>query len=437
MTFKRIIKFRLILTLTTFMLLINTAKGQCPASPNDIIDTVLLDGFCLGSNGTLTIVPNSPNLPPPNAPLFQYSIDGGATFNPSASLNDSVFANISPGTYYIYVQEAASPTSYECFAVIIPDPQDAITAVTSVNQNLICHGDSNGVATINAIGGVLPYTYLWPTGETTNFSTNLWAGTHNVFVTDANGCMDSASVVITNTYNPFSISLDTLQQVQCYGEENGQVSLTVNTGGVSPYDFEWSTGQTYFGPGLDSALNLNAGGHYVIITDAYGCDTVISFTIEEPPILYAEANSIQPVQCFGDDDGMAFVYGTGGASPPYEYSWSPISNTNATITDLPPGTYTASVIDTNGCIASDTVLITEPAELFVDIIDSLAIYSYCLGTNSGSLCAVASGGTSTYQYAWDNTFQLDSCVTNLHAGIYTVSVIDARSCIAYDVFDLD
>ena len=436
MKFKRIIKFRLILTLTTFMLLINTAKGQCPGSPNDIIDTVLLDGFCLGSNGTLTIVPNFPNLPPPNAPLFQYSIDGGVTFNPTTSLNDSVFANISPGTYYIYVQEAASPTSYECFAVIIPDPQDAITAVASVNQNLICHGDSYGVATVNAIGGILPYTYLWPTGETTNTAQNLWAGTQIVIVTDANGCTATDSVVITNTYNSFSLSLDTLQQVQCNGECNGEVSLTVHAGGVSPYTFHWSTGQTYFGPGLDTAFNLCQGGHQVIIADAYGCDTTIAFTIVEPPILYAQANSIQPVQCFGFDDGEANTWGLGGTGlGTYTYSWSPISNTNDTITNLPPGIYTAFVTDTNGCIASDTVLITEPTELFVDFTDS--VYSYCLNTNSGSLCAAASGGTPGYNYAWDNTSQLTSCVTNLHAGIYTVSVIDARSCIAYNVFDLD
>ena len=228
MKFKKIIKFRLVLLFTALMLLINTAKGQCPGSSCVLIDTVLLDGFCLGSNGSLTIVPFDSNPSPPAPPTYSYSIDGGLTFNPTNSLNDSVFTNISPGTYYIYLVENANPSCFECLTIIIPDPQDPITPVTSVIQNIICHGDSTGSAEVNAIGGIVPYTYLWPTGETTNFSTNLWAGTHNVFVTDANGCMDSASVVITNIYNPFSISLDTLQQVQCYGEENGQVLLTVN-----------------------------------------------------------------------------------------------------------------------------------------------------------------------------------------------------------------
>ena len=256
---------------------------------------------------------------------------------------------------------------------------------------------ATGGGEVNAIGGVLPYSYFWPsTGATTNITSNLPAGYHVVVVTDANGCAKKDSVLIQNIYTPFDVDLDTIQQVQCYGECNGEVVLSV-TGAVGPYTFNWSTGQNYFGPGPDTLLNLCQGGHQVLISDAYGCDTVVSFIIAEPPMLYAIGSSIQPVQCFGLNDGQAFVYGTGGTGTnpsDYTYLWTPgdtisdptlFPNLNDTVINLIPGIHTVIVTDTNGCTAADTVLITEPTQLFVDIPDSSATYSYCLPTYSGAL----------------------------------------------------
>ncbi|MEC7864287.1 MAG: SprB repeat-containing protein, partial [Bacteroidota bacterium] len=429
--------FLTIIILSPYVSNAQFGNGPCP-----IIDTVIISDFCwegMGvASGTLTIVPYDPMAD------YNYSIDGGVTIIPPG-LGDSVFA-ISAGTYTIWLQEAANLGCFDTITITIPDPQDPITTVTNVGQNLICHGDSTGGGEVNAIGGVLPYTYLWEsTGATTNIVSGLWAGYHTVEVTDANGCVVVDSVLITNIYNPFSVDLDTIQQVQCYGECNGEVVLNA-AGGVAPYTFNWSTGQNYFGPGPDTLLGLCQGGHQVIIADAYGCDTVVSFIISEPSQLYAEAISIQPVQCFGFDDGQAYVIGTGGTGTgtpdDYTYSWSPIFEINDTIISLTPGIHTVTVTDTNGCTASDTVLITEPTQLYVEIPDSSAIYSYCLPTYSGTLVAEAYGGTpfpsgDPYSYSWDNTVQLTDSVVNLHAGIYTVTVFDDRSCTASATFDLD
>ena len=424
--------------ISVLVLSINTTKGQGCV----LTDTVLLDGFCFsarsvgasGSIGNITIVPLFPQIPG-NPPPYSYSINGlNGPFNTPAT--DSVFTNVTAGTYDIVVVDIANPTCTDSIRIIIPEPQDPLTTLVSVNSDLDCYGDTSGVATVNTIGGVLPYSYQWPSGENTQQANGLWEGLNqHVFVTDANGCMDSALFDISYLYDPFSVVLDTIQQVQCFGECNGEVSLNTS-GAVPPYTFSWSNGQTYLGPGTDTAYGLCQGGYSVIIQDAYGCDTTVSFSISEPTELFAQAISIQPVQCFGFDDGIAYSFGVGGASP-YEYSWDSMSGTNDTINSLNPGIHTVLITDTNDCTASDTVLITEPDQLVVEIIDSLAIYSYCLGTNSGELCAVASGGTPAYNYAWDNGAQLSSCAINLAAGQYTVSVIDDRSCFASDSFDLD
>ena len=451
-----------IVLLTLIVLNPYLSNGQCT-----IIDTVIVKGFCWGSTspiGTLTIVPlfnttynyalnaDSSNL----LGLYGDTVVlcdtlAGILFNNPL---DSVFT-VSVGTYTIWLQEADNPGCVDSITITIPDPQDPITTVTNVSQNLICNGDSTGGGEVNAIGGVLPYTYFWEsTDATTNSVSNLWAGYHNVTVTDANGCSVIDSVSIENIYDPFSVDLDTIQQVQCYGECNGEVVLNINSGGVAPYTFNWSTGQNYLGSSSDTLSGLCQGGYQVLIKDAYGCDTTVSFIISEPSQLYALSSSIQPVQCFGFDDGMAYVVGVGGTGTgntgDYNYSWSFIQNYDTPVAvtissivnvnthiNLVPGVHIASVTDTNGCTASDTVLITEPTQLYVDIPDSSAIYSYCLNTYTGALVAQAYGGIPNYNYSWDNTVQLSDSVYNLHAGIYTVTVFDDRACTASATFDLD
>ena len=78
----------------------------------------------------------------------EITIGSGNWFN--APL-DSVFTSVPPGTYYITLQEASNPSCFYNDTIIILNPQDPITTVTTVSQNLICHGDSTGVAEVLAI----------------------------------------------------------------------------------------------------------------------------------------------------------------------------------------------------------------------------------------------------------------------------------------------
>jgi len=144
----------------------------------------------------------------------------------------------------------------------------------------------------------------------------------------------------------------------------------------------------------------------------------------------------QPVQCFGFDDGTAFGSATGG-TPIYTFVWDSINGqAGQNAVSLTPGEHVLYVTDSKGCTDFDTVVITEPTQLEVEIIDSMTVYSYCIGTNSGQLCAIASGGIANYNYVWTGG-QSTSCAYDLIAGIYTVIVMDDRNCIATTSFDLD
>ena len=159
-----------------------------------------------------------------------------------------------------------------------------------------------------------------------------------------------------------------------------------------------------------------------------------SIYISQPDLLVMEASELDWIDCFGYDNGEAFAIAQGGTTP-YVFSWDNGTWIGDTVFTLTPGLHTVVVTDSRGCTASDTIFIHEPSELIVSIVDSLTIHPYCLGVNTASLSAFASGGTAGYSYEWDDNLiqpQITSTASSLLAGTYTVTVTDSKGCIASD-----
>ena len=137
------------------------------------------------------------------------------------------------------------------------------------------------------------------------------------------------------------------------------------------------------------------------------------------------------IDCYGYDNGMAHGTATGGTLP-YTFVWDSLSGQmNDTAFNLTPGIHTVIVTDAKGCMATDTVMITEPSELSIAIQDTSTVYSYCTGTNSNQLYAIAFGGIEPYNYVWSDVLgQTTQLADDLMAGTYTVTVLDDRGCSA-------
>ena len=130
---------------------------------------------------------------------------------------------------------------------------------------MLCHGQSNGHATVTTIGGTPSYTYQWDSGQNTQTATNLSAGTHIVTVTDHNGCTDTTSVTITQP-TQLGIIL-TADSVKCYGRATGGITA-IDTGGTPTYHYLWSSVPPQTGQNL---INVKAGVYTVTLTDHNGC----------------------------------------------------------------------------------------------------------------------------------------------------------------------
>ena len=89
---------------------------------------------------------------------------------------------------------------------------------------VLCFGESNGIASVEASGGTSPYSYLWSNGETTDTITGLPIGDYTIVVTDSLGCIDSATVTVTEP--PLLTAVADSVDVLCFGDSTGSVSVT-------------------------------------------------------------------------------------------------------------------------------------------------------------------------------------------------------------------
>ncbi len=327
--------------------------------------------------------------------------------------------NLPSGTYLLSVTDANGCT--QAGSVSVNDVGGGGVASITLNNNVTCNQGCDGQATASITGGLAPYTYLWsdPLSQTTAIATGLCAGTYDVSITDAGGCLATALVTVTEP--PLLNAVVTVfADASCFGLCNGNATVSVS-GGVSPYTYSWDN------PGNSTtALTLSdlcAGINYTAtITDAQGCIATASVTISEPPVLTGTVVGTD-IGCNGGSDGSADLTPSGGTVP-YNFLWS---NTDVSedITNLSAGNYTVTVTDLNLCTVVVSVVINEPQPLAL----TTTVTDASCNLANGSACVVASGGTTPYTYLWNDTLnQVTACANTIPGGNYTVNVTDSNGC---------
>ena len=201
---------------------------------------------------------------------------------------------------------------------------------------------------------------------------------------------------------------------------NGSATVTP-TGGVLPLTYSWAPS----GGTAPTATGLTPGTYTCTITDATGCTRTVPVTVGSTPGGVASISSFANVTCNGAANGTATVTMGGAVTPAFTYAWTPSGGTAATATNLGPGTYTVVVTDANGCTATTTQAITQPAPLTVT---PTFINVSCFGGSTGTATATPAGGTGPYTYLWMPGAFTTPSISSLSVGSYTVTVTDSRGC---------
>lgn len=199
---------------------------------------------------------------------------------------------------------------------------------------------------------------------------------------------------------------------------NGSATATAS-GGTGAYTYLWSNSAT-----AQSILNLSSGNYSVTVTDALGITANGVAVIMQPAVLAANPSVAFPISCNGVCDGSVTANPTGGTSP-YTYLWNPGNNGTAqSMGNLCAGNYSVTITDAHGCNTNATVNLIQPTVLTVTV--SKTDLS-CNGQCNGTATAVSSGGTSPYNYYWNNGENVQTAI-GLCAGSYKVSLTDANGC---------
>ena len=355
---------------------------------------------------------------------YTYSWTGPNGF--TASTED--LTNLFAGVYTVTVNDGYCAPLVLTFTLTQP-PELLIQADPSLTVNLICFGDSNGaVGVLITQESVPPYDYqLFNSNgtlvasiiDTTNLNpqfNGLTAGVYNLIVTDANGGQKTVTGLTVTQPDDIVITAATTP-ITCYGANDASITLTV-TGGTGPYQAQWDNLAT----GLYQN-NLAAADYNILITDSNGCTKTIVVSIPEAPIF-----TINPVvvniSCYGANDGSVNLNLVGGIQPIY-LTWSDGSTAGLVRNNLPPGTYTVTIVDSKPCTITRTFIIVEPQPLVLSANVQNALD--CNDANSGAINLLVSGGTPPFTYSWTNGTTSED-LTNIPAGNYAVVVTDSRGC---------
>lgn len=209
---------------------------------------------CGQNDGAAIVIPGAGVAP------YSYNWSNGGT--------TQQISNVGAGVYMVTVTDANGCTDSASVSVNnIGGP----TLQSATGTNVTCNGDGDGTATASATGGTPPYSYMWSNGGTTQSISNLGGGTYTVTITDANGCLVSGTVTVTE---PAALAAGaSATDETCQGCNDGTATASP-TGGTAPYTYNWSNGST-----SQNIFSLAPGTYTVTITDANGCTTMQDVTV--------------------------------------------------------------------------------------------------------------------------------------------------------------
>lgn len=274
------------------------------------------------------------------------------------------------------------------------------------SDTTICTGDSLVITS-----GLTPpqdFSYLWSTGDTTNFITVNGAAFESIEVTSPMGCQhfDSISVSV-DSIPDFFISPGSL----C---NNQLANINVLNLNPSLYDHLWSTGETTVGNiQVDSA-----GWYYLTLTSMYGCSKTDSMEIIADP--YPELSL--PNDTILCENNSLFI----DLNDPTMY-WTKWNGSiiSPTINITQAGTYTVEVATYANCMYYDTIVVsfdTNPYAL---------LNTYTLCPDDTITLIPQNINFNDYSFEWSTGATSDSIEVS-STGTVILAMTSINNCTSYD-----
>lgn len=322
--------------------------------------------------------------------------------------DDPVTSVAEPGNYILVVTDNSQANCSAQDEVVVGAADDL--NVMLPDTLLFCEGQPLTLSA-EVEGGDGLYEYHWSNNITSPSQTVTPAAgdVYGLTVTTAGGCSGQDSVLL---FPAEDLEIVNVGGIYDFCENDPFTFGPIVTGGVPPYTFNWSTGDT------TSALFIFESGDYnLTVTDANGCVAERNFEAFAIPVPTVELPSVV-TQCPGGITTL--MPEVSGGTPPFMYSWSTGSTSTAiTVSPEQSTIYRVSVTnEADGCF--------NQAQAFVEVsgIDASISVSGCddngtpldssddtftftlsaSGGSSGSWVGVIGGAAASGAYGIDYTF---------------------------------
>lgn len=277
----------------------------------------------------------------------------GGTGNTSL-FTDNQIPNVPAGIYEINIMDNFGNNTVLFQEVTEPPVLNVAAAAIDINGfNLSCNGGADGTAIATGTGGLVPYTFTWSDLQTGDQASNLAAGIYSVSITDANGCVQSNNITLTEP-TPIQFIVDYLDP-NCDGFETGIIQLDSVWGGTAPYTFAldndlFSTSSSY--------QNLSEGTYDFFIMDENGCEVTTTGSLVAPdiPLLLMGEDLVVDLGC-----DILLPVQTNNTNL-VDIRWTSLDNSLDCETCLRPfarplnnATYVLTVTSIDGCVTTDSL----------------------------------------------------------------------------------
>lgn len=362
----------------------NNTFQQCVTVEDFLAQTLISDGLCPG--GTYTF-PDSSVATGPGVYSIGLQTDLGC--DSVVTYNLGLF----PSYNYVIDKQICENHTY-----ILPDGSEVgVTGTYNFAYQNIFGCDSNYTVNLVVTNPIHMYVdtlfcegtqYELPDGTLTSN-----AGFYDILVPGDPTSCDTLFEVTLGYYPDFQINIEEQNNITCYGQNDGLISLSVS-GTTGPYEYFWSDGIDH-----DSiADGLDEGDYIISVSDTIGCQQEITVNISEPPAIDLSL-SADTLICLGAESQI--LAQANGGTGSFVYHWS-TSNADSAMISVNPAIesiYSVYVEDDNGCLS-------ESAQIEIDVISmdngllSVASDATICPEDSATILATYSGNYGPYDYSW-------------------------------------
>lgn len=418
-------------TAGVYTVTVTNPANSCTSTATATVNANTTPPSATAMGGTLTCSAPSITLQASsNAPQAVYQWTGpGITPNNQNQQNPLVSVD---GSYLVVVTNPTNGCTNTASAIVNKD-QLAPNLSASASGQLTC---ATNIITLSANSTTNNVTYAWsgPNGFSSSqqsFTTSV-SGTYTVVVTAAaNGCTSSTIVNVTENTTPPTVSIAPPANLNC-NTTSIQLDASASSQGGN-FIYSWSTINGNFVSGQNTlSPTVNAPGQYnlLIINSATGCTASAGVVVQQSPAVMAAIAQTQAISCNGGNNGALLATATGSGA--ITYLWSNGATTPA-ISNLIAGVYSLSISDAEGCTATQSFTLTQPAALQANV---SVTNQTAVGVNDGTATAAPTGGTPAYTYLW-STNATTAGISGLAPGTYTVTIGDANGCTSVQAVNIN